>query len=381
MKRRFFLHVPLLAVGMLVAACSGDDGAGESEVPVPDSPTTWRVSINAASAEEADTRAISIGGNTGVRLYTNWDEGDEVEVVRNNAVVGTLTASISGNNSANAKLDGTLSGTYAVGDAITLFYHHAALNYSPQLGTLADVSANHDYLSGASTVKTVDAQGGYLQMTDATFEHIQAFLELNFTNQSDVALNISQLDVYSSSGKLVLSKSVNGTTTYATAANRLQITPATSGSKFFMALRNESGAKDTYTFIAKVGSTFYSATKASTLQYGHYYRGTVKMSVYDHSYPDVDVNRTDYGKEDSWLKDITADINRISYGTGLRWSMAVSANLDRGTTYGSGTLWDPDMSGNTIDRGTTYGSGNLWDPNMSGNTFNRGDTYGTPTSL
>lgn len=356
MKRRFFLHVPLLAVGMLVAACSGDDGAGESEVPVPDSPTTWRVSINAASAEEADTRAISIGGNTGVRLYTNWDEGDEVEVVRNNAVVGTLTASISGNNSANAKLDGTLSGTYAVGDAITLFYHHAALNYSPQLGTLADVSANHDYLSGASTVKTVDAQGGYLQMTDATFEHIQAFLELNFTNESGVALNISSLDVYSSSGKLVLSKSVNGTTTYATAANRLRITPATSGSKFFMALRNESGAKDTYTFIAKVGSTFYSATKASTLQYGHYYRGTVKMSLDDHAYVGLDVNRSDYAEENSWLTDITADINRVSYGTGMDWSTVVSGSIYRDNNYGTGNSWNSNISGSTIGRGSVYGT-------------------------
>ena len=344
MKRRFFLHVPLLAVGMLVAACSGDDGAGESEVPVPDSPTTWRVSINAASAEEADTRAISIGGNTGVRLYTNWDEGDEVEVVRNNAVVGTLTASISGNNSANAKLDGTLSGTYAVGDAITLFYHHAALNYSPQLGTLADVSANHDYLSGASTVKTVDAQGGYLQMTDASFEHIQAFLELNFTNESGVALNISSLDVYSSSGKLVLSKSVNGTTTYATAANRLQITPATSGSKFFMALRNESGAKDTYTFIAKVGSTFYSATKASTLQYGHYYRGTVKMSLAVNPYSmTADITHDAYGEGINWLSDVTAEINRNYYGSGIPWDFEMS-NYMTHDTYGSLTEWDSNTS-------------------------------------
>jgi len=383
MNRKQFLYVPLLMAGMVLAACSGDDVPDGVAADSPGVARTWRVSIQAGmdGADDVGSRAVSVGGNTGQRLYTNWDEGDQVEVVSGGAVVGTLTASITGNNSANAQLDGPLEGTYAVGDAVTLYNHRATLEYSPQLGTIADVSTNRAYLVGESTVKAVDAGGGFLQMTDATFTHMQAFLELTFTDMDGVALNISQLDIYSSSGKLVLSKSVNGATTYATVANRLLITPATSGSKFFMALRNESGASDAYTFIAKVGTTFYEATTASNLQNGHYYLGRVKMALDDHSYPDVDVNRTDYGKEDSWLKDITADINRISYGTGLRWSMAVSANLDRGTTYGSGTLWDPDMSGNTIDRGTTYGSGNLWDPNMSGNTFNRGDTYGTPTSL
>lgn len=356
MKKRFLLHVPLFAAGVLLMACSGDDGLGESAVPAPDGQHTWRVSINAAAAEETDTRAISVGGNSGIKLYTNWDEGDEVEVVRNNAVVGTLTASISGNNSANAKLDGTLTGTYAVGDAISLFYHHAALNYSPQLGTLADVSANRDFLFGASSVKTVDAQGGYLQMTDASFEHMQAFLELSFTNQNNVALQISKLEIFTSSGQLVLSKSVDGTTTYASSANRLTITPATAGSKFFMAVRNESGATDTYTFIAKAGSSYFVATSNAKLVNGHYYRGSLKMTLDENYYPSLVVNRSDYGEESSWLTDVTADINRVAYGAGVSWEAAVKVILDRGSnTYGTANPWNSNGSG-SISRGTIYGT-------------------------
>ena len=180
MNRKQFLHVPLLMVGMMLAACSGDD---VPEGVVPESPETpvartWRVSIHAGQndADKGDTRAISIGGNTGQRLYTNWDEGDLVEAVSGGAVVGTLTARISGNNSANAQLDGSLSGTYAVGDAVTLYNHCAALDYSMQLGTIADVSTNYAYLMGESTVKAVDEGGGFLQMSDAAFTHMQAFL-------------------------------------------------------------------------------------------------------------------------------------------------------------------------------------------------------------
>lgn len=45
-------------------------------------------------------------------------------------VAGTLTADVSAGNSAYATLTGTLMGTFAVGDELTLYYHSASLDYT-----------------------------------------------------------------------------------------------------------------------------------------------------------------------------------------------------------------------------------------------------------
>ena len=365
MNRKQFLHVPFLMVGMMLAACSGDD---VPEGVVPESPETpvvartWRVSIHAGQndADKGNTRAISIGGNTGQRLYTNWDEGDLVEAVSGGAVVGTLTARISGNNSANAQLDGSLSGTYAVGDAVTLYNHCAALDYSMQLGTIADVSTNYAYLMGESTVKAVDEGGGFLQMSDAAFTHMQAFLELTFTNQSGTPLNVEVLNIYSASGKLVLTKAIDGTTTYATAQNRVQLIPASAMSKFFFALRNESGASDTYTFLAVCGSTVYTASVSSNLQYGHYYRGTVKLSETDISpyyLSPVNVSHPDYGDQIDWESLLTGVAGRQNYGAQKGWASDVTDEINR-YDYGLIGYWESLTTGEAGRQ--NYGKEKSW---------------------
>lgn len=337
-KKKWLLYIQLLAAGMFMAACSTDDGRDGAATDSPSGQRSWRVSINAGSADDGGTRAISIGGNTGQRLYTNWDEGDEVQAVSGGAVVGTLTASITGNNTAFAKLDGTLNGTYAVGDAVSLYNHRAALDYSQQKGTVADVSTNCAYLVGESTVKEVDDDGGFLQMTDATFTHMQAFLDVTVTDANDNPLDVNAFAVYTSSGKLVLTKTVDGTTTYDGSEGALMVTPACATSKIFLALRNESEASDTYTFIAQAGSLVYGGAITANLQFGHYYRGVIRLIVHDDDNPlaSVSIHRDNYGEATGWMSDVTMEINRDFYGKGIAWDSDASGQIER-PDYGVAT--------------------------------------------
>lgn len=362
MNRKQFLYVPLLMAGMVLAACSGDDVPDGVAADSPGVARTWRVSIQAGmdGADDVGSRAVSVGGNTGQRLYTNWDEGDQVEVVSGGAVVGTLTASITGNNSANAQLDGPLEGTYAVGDAVTLYNHRATLEYSPQLGTIADVSTNRAYLVGESTVKAVDAGGGFLQMTDATFTHMQAFLELTFTDQSGNPLDVNSLGIYSSNNRIVLSKAVDGTTTYASVNNRLELLPPTAMSQFFFALRNESGASDTYTFLALSGSKVYVGTVTNTLQDGHYYRGKVKLSETDidpYYLSPVEMSHADYGEAVDWESLLSGTLRRSNYGAPTGWVSDVTDEINR-VDYGLAGYWESLLSGRIIR--SNYGTPASW---------------------
>ena len=264
----------MLMAAMMMAACSheevteltGDDTA---------QPRTWQVSIKAGPAD--GTKAISVGGNNGQTLYTNWDANDAVEAVKGGASVGTLNADVSAGNSAYATLTGTLTGTFAVNDEVTLYYHTAALDYTGQVGTLAGVSTNKSYLTATSTVKSVDGSGGFLSMSDAAFSPMQAYLELSFTDGTN-PISITRLDIWADGGKLVKTKALNGTTTYATEADPLTITPTSATNKLFIALRDENGAANNYHFKATTSNKKYFYEGSKNLQYGKYYAGTVTMA-------------------------------------------------------------------------------------------------------
>lgn len=242
-----------------------------------DLPRTWQVAINAGP--EADTRAVSVGGNNGQTLYTNWDQGDKVRVVKSDGTaLEQLTADVSAGNSAYATLTGTLTGTFSVGEAVTLYYHEASLDYTGQNGSMSGVSSNYSFMEAASSVKEVDAEGGFLKMSDAAFSHRQAFFQLRFVDNDNNPLLLERLSIYADGGKVVLTRPLGSDATYATAGLPLTIAPASATGQLFFALRDENGASNTYHFKAVIGSEEYSIERALNPISGHFYMGTVQIS-------------------------------------------------------------------------------------------------------
>jgi hypothetical protein len=273
--KHLFYPLSIAMAAMTMTACSSDDDAAvEAGVT-----GTFQVSINVGPA--AQTRAISVGGNDGHTLYTNWDKNDEVQVVKEGAttIAGTLTANVSAGNSAYATLTGELTGTFAAGDKVTLHYHTASLDYTGQKGTIADVSTSKSYLTATSTVKQIgqttgtvkDETNNYLVMSDAAYEAQQAYLDITFTDRLGHALAITKLEVWTSEGKLVKTAPLDGQTVYATDASPLTITPDAATDHFFLALRDEAGTSNTIYFKATTAGDTYIYSQNLELEYGEYY--------------------------------------------------------------------------------------------------------------
>jgi hypothetical protein len=274
--KTIFYPLSLLVAAVTMTACSSDDDAATANA---DSQTgTFQVSIDVGPAM---TRAISVGGNDGYTLYTNWDTGDEVQVVKDGAtsVAGTLTADVSEGNSAYATLNGTLTGTFAVSDQVKLYYHSANIDYTGQKGTMADVSTNKSFLTATSTVQEIgqatgtvkDGSDKYLVMSNAAYQAMQSYLEISFTDAEGNALAIPQLDIWTSGGKLVKTAPLGGDKTYATEVSPLTVTPDAATDHFFLALRDEAGASNTIYFKATTADNTYSYNQDLNLEIGEYY--------------------------------------------------------------------------------------------------------------
>lgn len=256
-------------------------GASCTRTEIPDnrteSPRTWQVAINAGP--EVGTRAVSVGGNNGQTIYTNWDQGDKVRVVKSDeTALEQLSADVSAGNTAYATLTGTLTGTFTVGEALSLYYHEASLDYTGQNGTVSNVSSNYSFLEASSTVKEVDAQGGFLKMSDAAFSHRQAFFQLRFVDKDNHPLLLERLNIYADGGKVVLTRPLGSDATYATESLPLTIAPVSATDQLFFALRDENGASNTYHFKAVIGSEEYSIERDLNPISGHFYIGTVQIS-------------------------------------------------------------------------------------------------------
>ena len=293
------IFCPLLAMAaMTITSCSNNND-DDAAAKVVNQIGTFQVSINVGPAQ---TRAISVGGNDGHTLYTNWDNGDEVQVVKNGTttVAGTLTADVSAGNSAYATLTGTLMGTFAVGDELTLYYHSASLDYTGQKGTIADVSTSKSFLTATSTVQQIgqadgtvkDGSDKYLVMSNASYTAMQAYLDISFTDNGGQALAITQLDIWTSDGKLVKTAPLGGEKTYATETSRLTVTPDVATDHFFLALRDEAGASSTFYFKATTADCIYTYSQDMKLDNGKYYYAASPKAMTKIPVTSITLNKT-----------------------------------------------------------------------------------------
>ena len=105
------LLLPLLAAATL-ASCSSDDGATAEQ------PQTWKVSIPSGSEQDEaqTTRAqLSVSGSN---MSAAWQTTDNIQVYKGSTSVGTLKPATA---TASAMLTGTLTGTFAKNNTLTLY--------------------------------------------------------------------------------------------------------------------------------------------------------------------------------------------------------------------------------------------------------------------
>ena len=265
----------LLTAGLALTACSSDDSNTEQVY------RTYTMTIDATkganeAASRAATRALSLDGNT---LNTLWATTERVYVqgkkVSDNSYFwfeGYLQPHSAGTTT---QLNGvislptgfSISIDEAIGKPHTLnlqFPRPYVLDYTGQIGTLADIAAKYDYAKAEDVKVDIEADK-VVGVEPVTFVNQQAIVKFTLKDQNNNVINASNLDI--SADGLIQTGSTTGTIT---------ITPASPTSIIFAALRGI--ASTTVTLTATVGSDTYTFDKSNvTFTNGEYYEINVKM--------------------------------------------------------------------------------------------------------
>ena len=231
-----------------------------------DAPRFYNVTLT-ASMGDGETRALSEDDNV---ITATFAENDQVVVVDadGSTIVGTLKALSAGESTT---LSGTLNTTsLTVGEEVKLRYRSATANYDGQIGTLAGIAAGQDYAEGTLTVSTTSPLAFTSNsVTLLTKQSITKFTFKNGTNPVSVkSFGIAAVG-------LVQSIATNGTET----AGAVTGTLGTAASDVYIALRNNTDAKQTYAFTIKDNAgNWYITTKKAKLTYGKNYAVDIALT-------------------------------------------------------------------------------------------------------
>ena len=223
-----------------------------------------------ASMGGADTRALSEGeGNV---ITATFAAGDKVVVVDGDGstIVGTLTAATAG---ANTTLSGELNTSKLTnGETVTLHYRSATASYDDQVGTLDGIATGQDYATGTLTVSSLDPLT--FESNSVTLVAKQSITKFSFTDGNGGPVVSVKTFGIAATG-LVQSIATNGTETVGAVTGTL----TTASSDVYVALRNNFGAKQTYSFTIKDdGGNWYTGTKRANLVNGKNYTATVTLT-------------------------------------------------------------------------------------------------------
>ena len=262
----------LLAVAAFMGCSTADDMPSSANRVWDTSLMASNLGIDIQGIEDFDdgiadnTRSVFIGGQSGSNFIKLWDTNDKVVVYKDGMNVGELRPQRAGNQ--RSTLSGTLTGSYAEGDELTLYMPSPDLDYTGQDGTIGNMCKYFDYMMTTAKVASID--GTTVITEEVTFSSRQSYLLFKFRDENDKLLHVKQVILYAPSGKLVASKALDGTTTY---TEELVITPPKEHKSvddypidIYIAILNENTAKESYSFtvVATNGKTYKSTAPVNT---------------------------------------------------------------------------------------------------------------------
>lgn len=249
---------------LALAACSNEDNEiiiGGQHVTTENK--VWNVTTEASFSSEAETRALSEETENAITGTFATTEHVYVYNASNSYTLlgGSLQPQTDG---ASATLKGTLTGTIANDNSLKLIYPQSTISYTGQKGTLADIAANYDFATAMVSVS--DASTPSVTTSAASFTRQQAITKFTFSTA------VKSLTI--SGTGLVQSIAADGTET----TGDIDVTLATASKTVYVAMRNSTNAKQTYTFTATSASGYtYTGTKKANLAAGKNYTASVTL--------------------------------------------------------------------------------------------------------
>lgn len=274
-KQSITLATLFMAAVAITTSCSSEQLVENSVSPNADGLKTYTVVINASKpGNDSFTRAIA---DAGTSLTTSWNEGEKVYAYiadTGDPVEYTVqTADISTTDAKKASLTFTFTkeGGFAQDDQIVLYYlkpKTAYGDYDGQVGTLADIAANFDFMKATATVTVVDGT--------SNADNILAYSTTNFVRQQAITKFTVQKKTTADPAEMA----VTPITVAEDALGTLTVTPASASSEIWMALpgaATSGGAEKAYKFEATNDSKLYGVTKSVALVNNKYYTANLAM--------------------------------------------------------------------------------------------------------
>ena len=280
----FSTMAAMLAMATTFCACSSDD----------EQSATASLTLNASKGEYGSgTRSISYVDNDPTKgITTTWDASDKVAVYKSGwtSKIGDLSPMADKTEGNKTKLDGNVSSDgLNIGDRTELIMPRTTWSYTDQDGTIGTISSKYDYAIASAQVTFID-QKKKIYASDAVFKTQQAIVRYNI-KYAGSPLDVSSMTIVAESGKLVKSRSLDGSSVE---YGGLEIKPSSPTSVFDVAIRNDNTGGDKYTLTVKVtttdGDKIYSSTstKAHTYAWGKFIIHNVDVNFVDDTHTERD---------------------------------------------------------------------------------------------
>ena len=273
MKNRYVISLLSCMAVCYVGCTEGDEIPTTSESPPPYH--VWTASVEAVrdsiigmDVDENITRSLYYGGNSGTRYALVWDKGDDVMIYKGDTHVGTLSPSVTGQETTT--LTGTLTGAIEVGDNLSLYFPSRDMDFSGQDGSIATLSSKYMYQQSTTTVTAAKEAGGTLSMSVSKLTYPETFVRFTLTDvETGERIHPEKFQFFAASGKLVKTRTISGITTYFTDSDPLTVTTSETNGEYpgeiYVGILNDNGKNDTYRFVVWAGDDVYAGpTKAMT---------------------------------------------------------------------------------------------------------------------
>jgi hypothetical protein len=341
MKREILYSAAVLLVAATaLTGCYKETSSKTSE-------QQWTMNVEASKGGEA-TKALTLGTTT---ISGAWATTEKVAVMNatNATNYGTLAPKTAG---ASSRLSGTLTGSFAVNDKLNLYFPSTAyvsgtgvvLDYTDQNGTMATIATKYDYSVASVTATKVDNASQSFETTAATFANKQAIAGFTFVNGT-TPIMVLKMVISAASGKLVQKATLSSSTSY-TYGNIVVVPAMATTGMIYVALNNQSGALDTYTFYVMDGTgNWWTGTAKANLVAGKYYPASgikltsypVKGTINGHEWVMLRFGGTKWATHNVDLTTTNFETSAVTnFGTALPWGATSATGF--GVTFPSSDI-------------------------------------------
>jgi hypothetical protein len=207
---------------------------------------------------DMETRSIFFGGSNGNRFFQVWDTYDEPMVYNGSTFLGTFKPKENGVSTTT--LSGNLTGSFKVGDKLTLYSPSPVCDFRGQDGTIAGMSSLYSFMTASATVASIS--GSTVTTSSMIFSSFAIFMTFIFRDENNRLLHVKKFTITTDKGTLAetmdLISGKNTTTSEYVITTSKETNSDDYPTAVYVVLYDLGNTNSTYTFtvVASDGKTY-----------------------------------------------------------------------------------------------------------------------------